>query len=103
MRWLKRKICNWLGVESYNDDNEWGAIPSRESVSVRIKNDAPTFFERNPETNFRIYNATGGVILEVGRWDKTRQEWTTNMHIINDDDEHKTDAIAKIMTMELMR
>jgi hypothetical protein len=25
------------------------------------------------------------------------------MHIINDDDEHKTDAIAKIMTMELMR
>jgi hypothetical protein len=25
------------------------------------------------------------------------------MHIIHDDEEHKTDAIAKIMTMELMR
>jgi len=53
--------------------------------------------------NFRIYNATGGIILEVGRWDKTRQEWTTNMHIINEDEEHKTDTIAKIMTLELMK
>jgi hypothetical protein len=43
------------------------------------------------------------MILEVGRWDKNRSEWTTNMHIINDDEENKTDAIAKIMTMELMR
>jgi hypothetical protein len=100
MSWLKRKICYWLGVERFED---WGddVIPIRDSV--RIKSDAPTFFDRNPESNFRIYNATGGVILEVSRWDKLRSEWTTNMHIINDDEEHKTDAIAKIMTMELMR
>ena len=99
MRWLKRKICRWLGVERFDDWEE--AIPSRDTI--RIKSDAPCFFDRNPETNFRIYNATGGIILEVGRWDKTRSEWTTNMHIINDDEENKTDSIAKIMTMELMR
>jgi hypothetical protein len=100
MSWLKRKICYWLGVERFDD---WGddVIPMRDSV--RIKSDAPTFFDRNPETNFRIYNATGGTILEVSRWDKLRSEWTTNMHIIHDDDENKTDSIAKIMTMELMR
>jgi hypothetical protein len=99
MRWIKRKICNWLGVERYDD---WGeAIPSRDTI--RIKSDAPSFFDRNPETNFRIYNATGGIILEVGRWDKQRSEWITNMHIINDDDENKTDSIAKIMTLELMK
>ena len=99
MLWIKRKICRWLGVERYD---EWDdAVSSRDTV--RIKNDAPCFFERNPETNFRIYNATGGMILEVGRWDKTRQEWTTNMHIIDENEEHKTEAIAKIMTMELMR
>jgi hypothetical protein len=98
MRWLKRKICSWLGVERYDD---WGNV--EEATPIRCRNDAPNFFDRNPETNFRIYNASGGIILEVGRWDKTRQDWTTNMHIINDDDEHKTDAIAKIMTMELMR
>ena len=100
MSWLKRKICQWLGVERFDD---WGddVIPMRDSV--RIKSDAPTFFDRNPETNFRIYNATGGTILEVSRWDKLRSEWTTNMHIIHDDDENKTDSIAKIMTMELMR
>jgi hypothetical protein len=102
MSWLKRKICYWLGVERYDD---WGEeVPQRDTlVAVRGRNDAPTFFERNPETNFRIYNATGGIILEVGRWDKSRNEWTTNMHIIHDDEEHKTDSIAKIMTMELMR
>jgi hypothetical protein len=102
MRWIKKKICSWLGVERFDD---WGEIDERRDtlVSVRCRNDAPNFFDRNPETNFRIYNATGGIILEVGRWDKTRQEWTTNMHIIHDDDEHATDAIAKIMTMELMR
>ena len=102
MRWFKKKICNWLGVERFDD---WGEIDERRDtlVAVRGRNDAPSFFDRNPETNFRIYNASGGIILEVGRWDKTRQDWTTNMHIINDDDEHKTDAIAKIMTMELMR
>jgi len=98
MRWIKRKICNWLGVERFDD---WGSV--EEATPIRCRNDAPSFFERNPETNFRIYNATGGIILEVGRWDKTRQEWTTNMHIINDDEEHKTDSIAKIMTMELMK
>jgi hypothetical protein len=98
MHWIKRKICGWLGVERMDD---WGSID--EVTPIRCRNDAPNFFERNPETNFRIYNATGGIILEVGRWDKTRQEWTTNMHIIRDDEEHKTDSIAKIMTMELMR
>lgn len=99
MRWLKRKICNWLEVERFED---WGeAVPIRDSV--RIKSDAPTFFDRNPETNFRIYNATGGLILEISRWDKTRSEWTTNMHIINDDEENKTNAVAKILTMELLK
>jgi hypothetical protein len=99
MQWIKKKICSWLGVERYDDD--WEAVHSRDTI--RVKSDAPCFFDRNPETNFRIYNATGGMILEIGRWDKTRQEWTTNMHIINDDEENKTDIIAKIMTMELMR
>ena len=98
MRWIKRKICNWLGVERYD---EWAIEEA--GTPVRCRNDAPNFFDRNPETNFRIYNATGGMILEVGRWDKTRQEWTTNMHIIDENEEHKTEAIAKIMTMELMR
>ena len=100
MRWLKRKICGWLGVERFDD---WGddIMPIRDSV--RIKSDAPAFFDRNPESNFRIYNATGGTILEVSRWDRQRSEWITNMHIINDDEEHKTDSIAKIMTRELMR
>ena len=103
MRWLKRKICGWLGVERFDD---WETLDDdrRDTlVSVRCRNDAPSFFDRNPETNFRIYNASGGIILEVGRWDKSRNEWTTNMHIIHEDDEHATDAIAKIMTMELMR
>ena len=99
MRWIKKKICNWLGVERFDD---WSRLDD-EVTPIRCRNDAPNFFERNPETNFRIYNATGGIILEVGRWDKTRQEWATNMHIIHDDDEHKTDSIAKIMTLELMK
>ena len=99
MRWIKKKICSWLGVERFDD---WGTLDD-DVTPIRCRNDAPNFFERNPETNFRIYNATGGIILEVGRWDKVKQEWTTNMHIINDDDEYKTDSIAKIMTMELMR
>jgi hypothetical protein len=99
MRWIKKKICNWLGVERMDD---WGHIED-DVTPIRCRNDAPNFFERNPETNFRIYNATGGIILEVGRWDKTRSEWATNMHIIHDDDENKTDSIAKIMTLELMR
>jgi hypothetical protein len=98
MRWIKKKICNWLGVERFDD---WGSV--EESTPLRCRNDSPTFFDRNPETNFRIYTASGGIILEVGRWDKLKQEWNTNMHIINDDDEHKTDSIAKIMTLELMR
>jgi hypothetical protein len=102
MSWLKRKICQWLGVERYDD---WDSVEERRDtlVAIKCRNDAPNFFERNPETNFRIYNASGGIILEVGRWDKSRNEWTTNMHIIHEDDEHATDAVAKILTMELMR
>jgi hypothetical protein len=99
MRWLKKKICSWLGVERFDD---WGNL-SEEVTPIRCRNDATAFFDRNPETNFRLYNATGGVILEVSRWDKSRNEWTTNMHIIHDDEENKTDSIAKILTMEMMR
>jgi len=99
MRWIKRKICNWLGVERFDD---WSEL-DEEITPIRCRNDAPNFFDRNPETNFRIYNASGGIILEVGRWDKSRQEWITNMHIIDQEDEHATDAIAKIMTMELLK
>ena len=99
MRWIKRKICNWLGVDRFDD---WSEL-DEEITPIRCRNDAPNFFDRNPETNFRIYNASGGIILEVGRWDKSRQEWTTNMHIIHEEDEHATDAIAKIMTMELLK
>ena len=102
MKWIKKKVCNWLGVERYDDWSE--EVPQRDTlVTIRGRNDSPTFFDRNPETNFRIYNASGGIILEVGRWDKARSEWTTNMHIIHEDDANATDAIAKIMTLELMR
>jgi hypothetical protein len=102
MRWLKKKICRWLGVERFDD---WGVVEDdRDTVLIgRSRNDAPAFFERNPETNFRIYNANGGIILEVGRWDKIRGEWTTNMHIIHEDEEHAIDSIARIMTMELLK
>jgi hypothetical protein len=101
MRWIKKKICNWLGVERFDD---WNEVDDHRDTIVSVRGrEAPNFFERNPETNFRIYSASGGIILEIGRWDKTRNEWTTNMHIIHDDEEHKTDAVAKILTMELMR
>lgn len=104
MNWFKRRVCRWLGVDSYHDDgDEWGAIPSRENVKVRMNHDAPGFFDRNPSVNYRVYAATGGTIVEVNRWDTTRQEWTVNMHIISDDEENKTDAIAKIMTLEMIR
>ena len=53
---------------------------------------------------FRVYNATGGMIIETSRWNPTAGEWETEMTVIhNDSTEQVTNDIAKIITLESLK
>ena len=52
----------------------------------------------------RVYNATGGMIIETSRWNPTAGEWETEMTVIhNDSTEQVTNDIAKIITLESLK
>jgi hypothetical protein len=107
MSWIKRTICNWLGVERW-DDSQWGEVESlkpinRNRSSGMQEMEPACFFEKNPRLSFRMYKASGGMIVEATKWNDINKNWDTTMHLIHDDEEHLTNSIAKIITMESLR
>ena len=98
MGWIKNKVGGWSGKKSVID------VDVFESNDTPRYNDSPNFYQRNPQHTFRVYNATGGMIIETSRWNPTAGEWETEMTVIhNDSTEQVTNDIAKIITLESLK
>ncbi len=52
---------------------------------------------------FKVAAAEGGMIVEVQTYDQKNDRSITKHHIISDDVDDKSDAIAKIVTLEFLR
>ena len=88
MRWLKRKLSNWLN-ESHR--GELVASPPRDAT-----------LNANTAMTFGIYNASGGKIVEFRRYDNRTDRTTYSLHIVPDEEDFG-ELIAKISTMEMLR
>jgi hypothetical protein len=86
---LLRRLINWA---EYSD-----LYPT-----LAVQNHDPGFDMPSP-IRFKIQPATGGTIVEIIHYDRKREEETVNLHIISDSESDMTQAIARIVTIELLK
>jgi len=72
--------CNALPVSSFRDSIE---LPS--------------------PIKFKIQQATGGTIVEIAHYDSKRDQNRVNLHVIPDSESDMPQAIARIVTCELLK
>jgi len=89
MKWLKRKIRNWL------EDDEYLVT---ESTSIKLTTNTLS----SEGFKIYVYRANGGIILETSTYDRHKDRTLNGLYVITDDDQ-LGDSIAKIITMENLK
>jgi hypothetical protein len=92
MKWLKRKLRNWL------DNSEDLRVGINSSLKVRESDDISS----DPILNFKVFSAVGGRIVEFRKYDRNRDRNETQTYIITNDQDFG-ERIAKIATMENLK
>jgi hypothetical protein len=90
MRWIKRKVRNWLNEPDYEGGGK--VVSARESDHV----------EADPIINFRIYSAQNGKILEFSKYDRVKDRSDRSVYIIGKD-EDIAEKVGKCLSLELLR
>ena len=90
MRWLKKRLRNWLNDSDYN------------SVENPISIRETDHIEADPVILFRIYSAQNGKILEFSKYDKVKDRSDRSLYIINKD-EDVAEKVEKCLSLELLR
>lgn len=100
MKWLKRKLFDWVTQgEELQDEinkNNW----MTESVGIKGYEDCHTP-DVDPTMNFKVYNANGGKIVEFRQYDRVKDQSQNKLYIISEDEDFG-DAIKKIAMMHLL-
>ena len=94
MKWLKRKLRNWL-------NNEIEDCYPVEVGRMSIKRVASSELE-SPTLNFKVMKAQGGTIVETSRYDHKADRHYTSLHIIQDS-EDMGEQLGKIVTYENLK
>jgi hypothetical protein len=91
MRWIKRKLRNWLNEPDYETGSN-KVVSARESDHV----------EADPIISFRIYSAQNGKILEFSKYDRVKDRSDRSVYIIGKD-EDIAEKVGKCLSLELLR
>jgi hypothetical protein len=94
MRWIKKKLRNWLNEPDY-DDGETGV-----GRPINIKNTDNV--DSDPVISFRIFSAQNGKILEFSKYDRVKDRSDRSVYIISKD-EDVSEKVAKCLSLELLR
>lgn len=95
MNWLRK----WLNKRH---DEKCVDRPMALNVTASSGTKVRSHYEDDTSIQFRIYNANGGKIVETTSYDKRISRETTQLYIINDDEDFTT-SLGKIVTMEFIR
>jgi hypothetical protein len=97
MKWLKRKIRDW--VRDANEDDSMtigiGKVVASRDVDAGM-------CDADPILNFRVFNAVGGKVVEFRRYDRKTDRNDTTTYIIGKEEDFGQ-SISKIATMETMK
>jgi hypothetical protein len=92
MRWLKRKLRNWLNAEDPIEQ-------CMTSNTIRLSEDS---VQSDPVLNFKVYSAVGGRVVEFRYYDRQKDRNHTTTYIITNEQDFG-ERIAKIATMESLK
>ena len=97
MKWLKRKLRDWVRDANEEADMVIGTMKLTASRDVEAQ-----MCDAEPILNFRVFSAVGGQVVEFRRYDrKTDRNDTTTYIITSEQDFGK--AISHISTTEIMK
>lgn len=97
MKWLKRKIRDW--VRDANEDDSMTIGSNRVVASREVE---ANMCDAEPILNFRVFSAVGGQVVEFRSYDRQKDRSNTQTYIITKDDDFG-EKIAKIATLEMMK
>lgn len=95
MKWLKRKIRDWVREANEVEYKSSGSLVASRDVEASM-------CEADPILNFRVFGAVGGRIVEFRRYDRKSDRSDTTTYIITNDQDFG-ERIAKIATLESMK
>jgi len=93
MKWLKRKLRNWVDDAREEPDMVLG---------IKSRDVAAQMCEAEPILNFRVFSAVGGQVVEFRRYDRKTDRSDTSTYIIHKDDDFG-EKISKIANLELLK
>jgi len=88
MRWIKRKLRNWI-----NDDQDILAVAGRETGSQSL--DSRGF-------RLQVWKASGGIVIETSGYDERKDRHLHGLHVITEDKDLGNE-IGKIITYESLK
>ena len=98
MKWLKRKLRDWVR-DANNDDDGPRQVMLSSGASVVSCDDVETFGE---PMRFTLTKANGGFIVSTRRYDNRTDRSAGDNYIITDDVD-LGEEISKIVTMESLK
>ena len=97
MKWLKKKLRNWVDDAREYPDEAKGVIGLRSSRDVEAG-----MCDAEPILNFRVFSAVGGQVVEFRRYDRKTDRSDTTTYIIHKDQDFG-EKISKIANLELLK
>ena len=92
MKWLKRKLRDWV-----RDANEEMALDRSNKIVREVE-----ISEADPILNFRVFGAVGGSVVEFRRYDRKTDRSDTTTYIIHKEDDFG-EKISKIANLEMIK
>ena len=86
MRWLKRKLRNWLNEESITIDRAIRACDEPDAECIR----------------FKVFKASGGTVVQTDIYDRRADRQYNNLHVIVEGQDLGHE-IGKIITYESLK
>ena len=98
MKWLKKKLRNWLNESDYETRSIGNKLVASRDVEAGM-------CDADPILNFRVFSAIGGQVVEFRRYDRKTDRNDTTTYIIHKEEDFgdKIAKIAKIATLEMMK
>ena len=93
MKWLKRKLRNWVD-DAREETDMYIGIKSRDVEAQMC--------EAEPILNFRVFSAVGGQVVEFRRYDRKTDRSDTSTYIIHKEDDFG-EKISKIANLEMLK
>lgn len=92
MRWLKRKLYNWL----MTDEAETACYPTSPKLNRTSSIDI------DEGLNMNIFRASSGYVLKFSRYDHMKDRQYQKLYIVNDEDDFD-ERIGSMIKMEMLK